>query len=488
MGNTQGGVIKSSPLGCILAHWKDIAGTGNTESKGNLVKYCNPWWPVYKLESEAKWPFNGTLDYNTLLQLMLFLRREGKWDEVSYADMFFTLRNHPEWQRDCGIVPPQDPLVLALEQDNKKEFKGKLKRCCSACSIGQRCTRADKIHRAPEQDLTDLFKPPPRPQEQDEDLDGPSTPPGSPVSSHTRKKSVPIILQAPLREAVGPNGGTMLIKVPFSTTDLEAWKKVARDYRNDPTSVTRYFQFIIKQHNPDWNDIQLLLDHLTETEKQLVLKTAGNLAEDYYKTTGGDVKEYLPLQDPKWEANRSAHMERLQAYQEWIVKGMERAIPKAINWSILYEIKQGPSESPSEFLDRLRDVMRRNTPLDPGSEVGLQQLVSLFLGQSTGDIRHKLQKLRSTESRNLEVLLDEAWRVFRNREEEYKRGQRRVLAVVREEEERKLRRGPPQLRKNQCAICKRFGHWKDECPEKWKVKERGRSNQKGRAVAHMKED
>lgn len=81
-------------------------------------------------------------------------------------------------------------------------------------------------------------------------------------------------------------------------------------------------------------------------------------------------------------------------------------MPKTINWSALYAFKQGPSESPSEFLDRLRDVMRRNTPLDPGSEIGIQQLVSLFLGQSTGDIRHKLQKLCTTESRNLEVLLD----------------------------------------------------------------------------------
>jgi len=52
--------------------------------------------------------------------------------------------------------------------------------------------------------------------------------------------------------------------------------------------------------------------------------------------------------------------------------------------------------------------MHHNTLLDPGSEVGIQQLVSLFLGQSTGDIRCKLQKLHPTEGRNLEVLLDEA--------------------------------------------------------------------------------
>lgn len=233
--------------------------------------------------------------------------------------------------------------------------------------------------------------------------------------------------------------------------------------------------------------MQLLLECMTEMEKQLILKTAGDLAENHYKITGGDVKEYFPLQDPKWNANRSADTERLQAYRGWISKGMERAIPKTINWSALYATRQGSSESPSEFLDRLRDVMRHNTPQDPWSEVGTQQLVSLFLEQSTGDIKLKLQKLHPPESRNLEVLLDEAWRVFSNREEDYKRGQVKVVMFVREDEERKPRSGPPRLGRDQGAICKRFGHWKNECPEKWKGK-MGRNNQKGRIVAHMKED
>ncbi|KFQ40559.1 hypothetical protein N332_14640, partial [Mesitornis unicolor] len=145
--------------------------------------------------------------------------------------------------------------------------------------------------------------------------------------------------------------GMMLIKAPFSTTDLEVWKRVTRDYRSDPVSVTKHFQFIVKQHNPDWNNIQLLLECMTETETELILKTAGELAEEYYKTTGEDVKEYLTQQDPRWDANRSAREEKLQAYQGWISKGMERAILKTINWSALYTIKQGPSESPSDFLD-----------------------------------------------------------------------------------------------------------------------------------------
>ncbi|KFV39555.1 hypothetical protein N341_00989, partial [Tyto alba] len=145
--------------------------------------------------------------------------------------------------------------------------------------------------------------------------------------------------------------GTMLIKVPFSSTDLENWKRAVREFRSDPGSVTRQFQFILKQHNPDWIDIQLLLDCLTETEKQLVLKAAGDLAIDHCKITGGDVKDHFPLQGPRWSPNSSTRLKRLKTYQEWILRGMERAMPKNINWSALYAIKQGPSETPSEFLD-----------------------------------------------------------------------------------------------------------------------------------------
>lgn len=82
MGNglsTGGGILRKSPLGCILTHWKQIAGSpGGTTKRDDLIKYCNQWWPLYKLENGEKWPMNGTLNYNTLLQLMLFLRREGK--------------------------------------------------------------------------------------------------------------------------------------------------------------------------------------------------------------------------------------------------------------------------------------------------------------------------------------------------------------------------------------------------------------------------
>lgn len=146
---------------------------------------------------------------------MLFLRREGKWDEVSYADTFFTLRNHPERQTECGLGAPQDPMVLALEKgSNGKEGKGKLKRCCSAGSIGQRCTRLGKAGDPGAGDLPEYYQPPVRqepPQEESGDSES-DTPPGSPVSSPSGARQGQETLQAEqdgqtssIRESLSPD-------------------------------------------------------------------------------------------------------------------------------------------------------------------------------------------------------------------------------------------------------------------------------------------
>ena len=72
----------------------------------------------------------------------------------------------------------------------------------------------------------------------------------------------------------------IFIKVLFFTIDLEAWEKVPQNYLSNPVNIDKYLQYIIKQHNSDWNNMQLLLDSLTEIKKQLIMKMGGDLAED----------------------------------------------------------------------------------------------------------------------------------------------------------------------------------------------------------------
>ena len=152
----------------------------------------------------------------------------------------------------------------------------------------------------------------------------------------------------------------------------------------------------------------------------------------------------------------------------------------------------GPSESPLQFLDRLRDAMHRHTPLSPGSEVGIQQPVSLFLGQSMGEIRHKFQKIRGAEGRNWKTLLDDTWRVFSNWEEGYKQGMRKFVAVISERErgrseQRPPRQGPSRLGRDQHAICKKYGHWKNQCPKNQQSNHQKKGDQKkGKVITHVK--
>ncbi|KAK4828284.1 hypothetical protein QYF61_024949 [Mycteria americana] len=391
-GQQSGGVVKKSPLGCMLAHWKEIGGQlGGSLNKKILIKYCNQW-----LEDGEKWPFNGSLIYNTILQLTLFLWREGKWDEVMYADMFFTLRNHLEWQKDCGVnIPPQDPLVLSLE--GKREYWTKVFE-----SNETQKKKKEEVEDQPE----DLGLPPPPPPPPPPavlcETDGGSEEEKAAddftlVTARTRSKTQKALqLLAPLREVMGV-GGPARVKVPFSTADLDAWREVARGYRDDPSRVAKRFELIIKNQDPDWTDVDLILEELTETEKQLVLKTARTHVQA--QITGGplqgNVDNYIPLTDPHWGPNDGRDYRLLRRYRDWIKLGLENAVSKAVNWSALYAIKQGQRETPTEFMDQLRNAMRKYTTLDPSSDVGQQQLVSLFLGQSSMDIRKKLQKLKN---------------------------------------------------------------------------------------------
>ncbi|KFO63483.1 hypothetical protein N302_01490, partial [Corvus brachyrhynchos] len=124
----------------------------------------------------------------------------------------------------------------------------------------------------------------------------------------------------------------------------------------------------------------------------------------------------FPTVNPKWDPNVPMFRERLNRYQQWILYGIRNAIPKVIHMSKLFEIKQDGKESPTEFLNRLKETARKYTNLDPETEEGKTQLAPIFVGQSSDDIRRKLQQAQGQDQYDLGKLLDVAWGVYQNRE------------------------------------------------------------------------
>ncbi|KFQ64201.1 hypothetical protein N335_02044, partial [Phaethon lepturus] len=149
------------------------------------------------------------------------------------------------------------------------------------------------------------------------------------------------------------NNGPVTIKVPFSVTDLRSWKETAGIFREDPERVAKVFETIIWTQDPDWNDVQVILDTLLDgTEKKMVLKVSGKQIEGVHANGDlqGTTDQNFPAADPGWDPNQPGSRGPLTRYQREIVFGIRHAMPKAMNWSKLCEVKQEPNESLSSFM------------------------------------------------------------------------------------------------------------------------------------------
>ena len=88
---------KDPPLTCVLKNLKPFS---LTELKANRLKQlCTQIWPQYQLDNQDPWPEAGTFDI--LQNLAGFLKWDGKWWEVPYAQAFWALRSRPSLCKAC---------------------------------------------------------------------------------------------------------------------------------------------------------------------------------------------------------------------------------------------------------------------------------------------------------------------------------------------------------------------------------------------------
>ena len=138
-----------SPLGCLLQHWK-VGNFGQELSKRKLIDFCNCVWPQYEPEG-MQWPRNSTLNPDIITPLMHFLQDNEKWEEIPYLDLFYYLKNKPEWQKECGI------MVLKTATDG-----------CAGCKGWQKGKEYSVKFSGPEEDVSLLVAPSAPPLEESE--------------------------------------------------------------------------------------------------------------------------------------------------------------------------------------------------------------------------------------------------------------------------------------------------------------------------------
>jgi hypothetical protein len=150
------------------------------------------------------------------------------------------------------------------------------------------------------------------------------------------------------------------------------------------------------------------------------------------------------------------------------------------------------------------EAYRRYTPFDPMSEGQRASEITTSIGQSTPDIRKKLQWIERLQDYTIRDVVREAEKVYHKREtgdekQDREKKERREDEARRDKRQEKVltqiltttadkgrgrarqpgdlrgekQQGPrrpgrdkPHLAKDQCAYCKDTGHWACECPKR----------------------
>uniref|UniRef100_A0A8C3SJA3 CCHC-type domain-containing protein n=1 Tax=Chelydra serpentina TaxID=8475 RepID=A0A8C3SJA3_CHESE len=443
MGSGQS-IYAGTPLECMLNNWKAFrrqADYGMPLCKDALIKFCTVEWPTFGVG----WPAGGTLKLKIVEAVHNVVTRDGHWDQYPYIDIWQDLTaNPPPWLQEC---------------------RAQAIRALMAQTPGQ-----PVIPTAP-----DPMPPPPV-------YPGLPASPAQPlvVSPVVNKNTAEIdpTLELPLRETVGPTGDLTMIYVPFTTSDLYNWKHQNPSFSEDPAPLTAVFETLVSAHNPTWGDMKIALNTLlTAEERRLVFSKAkeGLVAGG---VDAADVPTMLPETAPNWPHTDAENRGYHHRYALAIVQGMKRCIRKTPNWAKLYNIRQEKNENPAAFYERLCNTCKRYTDLDPEDVNGKRVLIPLFIGQSYEDIRKKLQKIDGASGKNIEELLEIALKIYDRRDDEERKKGARLLAMALKGESGKggantkgqtgvqeKGRGS-RLGRNQCAICKEEGHWKNECPQR----------------------
>ncbi|KAK4807483.1 LOW QUALITY PROTEIN: hypothetical protein QYF61_020116 [Mycteria americana] len=191
------------------------------------------------------------------------------------------------------------------------------------------------------------------------------------------------IVRAPLRQAVGPEGTPVSVHVPFTASDLLNCKQ------SDPieTIQKECIVLLVTTPSPNWGDVQALLEYLfTTEERRRILEKAREGLIQQCVCGGGCL---IPICTSRKRIRSGIQTQRVKEYQKLILYGIQHGVQKPNNLSKLSEVRQGDKETPSAFSERLCEVARKRTDLDPEDDSNSKLFNTLFIGQAAADIRKR---------------------------------------------------------------------------------------------------
>lgn len=463
--------------------------------------FCSSEWASFNVG----WPRDGTFNLDIISQVKTWvfdIELHGHPDQVAYIVTWESLAyDPPSWVKPFVISDkPQPPLTPTAPKASLPPGSQPLTplppSSAPTTSSLYPALLKEKPKPAtppilppnPDSPLIDLLseEPPPYVESQEGPeaaavggLPAQSSPAPLPMAGRLqgRREPPPDSTSLPLRE--GPNGQQQYWS--FSASDLHNWKQHNPPFSKDPVVLTNLIESILVTHQPTWDNCQ-----------QLFLEAGKNVPGDNGRPTQlpNKIDTAFPLTRPDWDFTMAAGRGHLRLYHQLLIagfRGVGGAACRPTNLAQVKQVIQGKEETPSAFLERLKEAYRMYTPYDP-EDPGQATSVSMsFIWQFSPDIRSKLQRLEGLQGYTLQDLLKEAEKIFNKRETPEEKEERLWQRMKEAQEERDKKRNKELskvlativhgqnregdrlgdrkgAKKDQCAYCKERGHWVKDCP------------------------
>lgn len=231
----------------------------------------------------------------------------------------------------------------------------------------------------------------------------------------------------------GLQPGIGFVAVPLSSGDVRDFKKEMGNLLDDPLGVAERVDQFLGPNIYTWDEMQSILSILFSVEEKKMIRRAGMRIWDAQHAQGPLADTKWPLQRPQWDNQDPAHRVHMQDLRTIIIQGIRESVPRGRNINKAFNERQKETKSPTEWLERLRKNLQMYSGVDPDSPLGQALLKTQFVAKSCEDIRRKLEKLDNWQDRGLDVLSEEAQKVYiRRLHEGNKRQIKMMVATVRE--------------------------------------------------------
>lgn len=487
-----------TPLNCVLKHFDKLYTPAVKKAyyypitKDRLKTFCKQQWPMFGVQ----WPSEGTFDPEVAWALVSAVinipSHQGyilPWAEATSNPpiwiQFYMLKNR---QRGPTSVISRRSPQESIPGDKKTSKTSDIQD--SPLPRPYQCPPRSKPPPKSKPPPQPSPQPQPLPQQLDHSLSFPLPTsdrallpyssnslqiPQQPQSSSLTRSLATDLHDWNTQNPPFSTDRNCIAYVPLTTTDLFKWKMQYPSFSANPSSLVSLMEFIFSVHFPSWDDCETILTiFFTSEERSRILSEAAQAFLRLGTRTGRWRADVVDCVLPTWRPDQNYRTKEdrraLSNYHQALLEGIKQAARKPTDFLRVMCTRQGPKESPLDFLERLLEAYRTYTPIDPEDSINVKEINRTFVDHSAPDIRNAIQRVYGFEDMTRSELLSIAQRVFDSRESEQDLIIRTVIETLVNSRNScdtfSHGQRPQRLRRDQCAYCKRLGHWKNECPNR----------------------